>query len=153
MTHKPSPAEQLRRAMNVANRELEALSVEELEEILREAGADPDAEVTRTRELFRRAGKDVKQEALRAARAGFERSTARQRETEARTFELPATPEGRLALLQKVAALRHALPQPVTSKFRELDAASVSDNDVTRALEQMLELGLLDDLVKSGDLK
>jgi hypothetical protein len=141
--------------MDVANRELQELPLEELEAIFRDAGVDPDTDVGSTRDLFKRAAKDVKQEALRAARAGFERSVAGERDGPTATcaFEMPTSPEGRLALLKKVAALRHGLPQPVTSKFRDLNAGAVSDNDVTRTLEQMIELGLIDDLLKSGDLK
>lgn len=114
---------------------------EEIDDDLRALGEDPEKAAMRARQLALDAVQQHRNRRLDRARQQFD---DHQQALEAKGYDLPGTPEQRLALL--VAAVRGKpwLSDMLTVEHRDL--RSLPDDDVVSYLRQLAELGVLDEL-------
>lgn len=114
------------------------------EELLAEAKAEGQDTVqiaSSVKATLLNAVRSFEQRKLHAARHGYKKRASELRRNR---MDLPSTPAERLALLKKAASNDERVAK-VTARFRELK--DLSDEDVRTALEDLLDLGALDDLV------
>ncbi len=114
---------------------------EEIDADLRAVGEDPEQAAMRARQLALDAAQQHRARRRERARQQFDDE---QEALERRGYDLPGTPEARLALL--VAAVRGKpwLADMLTVEHRGL--RSLPDEDVVGYLRQLAELGVLDEL-------
>ena len=116
---------------------------EEILEDLRQKDIDPEAEAARLRTMMLETVKAFQQRRLIAAREGYRRHVE---QLEKRKYAIPASAQERRSLFSFV------LQQPryaslVTAQYRELK--DLTDDDIETYLEDLAELGILDELDKS----
>ena len=116
-------------------------SDEEIREEMLAAGEDPKAAADRLRAKMREAAERGRKHRLKVLRKRWKRSVAR---IQALDHGLPDTPAERLDLLYTVVEAEPALRQQITVQHQDL--RELSDDDVTRYLHQLADLGALDDL-------
>jgi len=115
-------------------------SDKEIIEELHLSGVDPDTEAARMKAMMLATVKVFRQRALASARAGY----CRQIESmERKSYPIPGTPAERRQLFALVAQ-RPQFTQFVTAQYRDLDV--LTDNDIETYLEDLAELGILEDL-------
>ncbi len=117
-----------------------------LREEMLDAGEDPKATADRLRAKMREAAERGRKHRLKVLRKRWQRSVAR---IQALDHGLPDTPAQRLDLLYTVIEAEPQLRQQITVQHRDLK--ELSDADVTRFLNQLTELGALDDLWDEGE--
>jgi len=118
---------------------LEASDAEVIEE-LRLAGVDPDAEAARMKAKMLATVKAFRQQALNAARTGYNRQIEGM---ERKSYAIPDTPAERRRLFSLLVQ-RPQFTQFVTAQYRDLD--KLTDNDIETYLEDLAELGILEEL-------
>ena len=115
-------------------------SDEEILEDLRQEGIDPEAEAARLRTMMLDTVKAFQQRRLIVAREGYRR---RVEQLEKRKYPIPESAQERRSLFSFV------LQQPqcarlVTAQYRELK--DLTDDDIKTYLEDLAELGILNEL-------
>lgn len=118
-------------------------------EILREAqeeGENVEAEVKKVRNVLLNAIKAHQQRRLREAKSQYERRVTGIRE---RKYGLPSSPEEQRSLLEVVFSRNPGIRSSLlTAQYREF--TDLSDADIEGCLEQLKDLGILDELI-GGD--
>ena len=115
-------------------------SDEEILEDLRQVGIDPDAEAVRLTELMLNTLEAFQQQRLVAARAQYKR---RIEQLEERKYRIPRGAKEQRSLFSLI------LRQPrfadlITAQYRELK--DLTDTDIETYLEDLAELGILEEL-------
>jgi len=118
---------------------LEESDAENIEE-LRLSGVNPDSEAARLKAMMLATVKAFRQRALETARAGYSRQIERM---ERKSYAIPETPAKRRDLFAFLAQ-RPQFTQFVTAQYRDLD--KLTDNDIETYLEDLAELGILENL-------
>jgi hypothetical protein len=109
------------------------------------AGQDTERIATEVKNTLLDAVRGFEQRKLHAARSAYRtRSTARH----TRRFAMPATPAERRRMLTDAATTNNRVAR-VTAKYRDLK--DLSDEDVQSALEDLMELGVFDDIGEQSD--
>jgi hypothetical protein len=117
-----------------------AASDGEIIEELRMSGVNPDAEAARLRAMMLATVKAFRQRALETARAAYRRQIE---QMERKPYAIPKTPAGRRKLFSFFSQ-RPQFAQFVTAHYRNLD--NLTDNDIETYLEDLAELGILENL-------
>jgi hypothetical protein len=118
------------------------------EDLLAEAkaeGQDTEHIASGVRATLLEAVRSFEQRKLHAARHGYRK---RSTELRGRRAVLPSTPAARLALLMKAARSDERVAK-VTARFR--DFKDLTDEDVQSALDDLMELGALDNILQDND--
>ena len=118
------------------------------EDIVAEAkaeGQDTEQIASSVRATLFDAVRSFEQRKLHAARHGYRK---RSTELKSRRIVLPSTPTERLALLKRAAGNDERVAK-VTARFR--DFKDLTDEDVQSALEDLIELGALDNVVQDSN--
>ena len=118
------------------------------EDLLAEAkaeGQDTEQIASNVRATLFNAVRSFEQRKLHAARHGYRK---RSTELKSRRIVLPSTPTERLALLKRAAGNDERVAK-VTARFR--DFKDLTDEDVQSALEDLIELGALDNVVQDSN--
>jgi hypothetical protein len=119
---------------------------EEIQKDAQCAGVDLDANAAQLKEMFIATAKSFHQRKFVQARENYNREVHNLQKT---SFQLPASPAERWALLQLVAAQAQAQGGAfLTAKFRDFE--KLSDNDVASLLEELAALGLLPETGPEG---
>ncbi len=119
---------------------------EEIEEEMAELGEDLDQNADRLRATMLAAAERGRKHRLKVLRKRWKRSAARVQDLD---HGIPATPAARLDLLYMVLETEPALRQQIT--FQHKDLQDLDDHDITRFLNQLAELGALDDFLEDED--
>jgi hypothetical protein len=129
----------------------ESIAHEDGEELLREAqaaGQDPKAIV----ENFRRAAESVlkklDQKKLEAAREAYRLHSTNELK---KKVNIAPTPQGRKRQLSAILERNPEIRAALTTQYREF--AGSSDDDIESALEDLAELGFLDDSPETRNVK
>ena len=117
----------------------------ELLEDLRQEGVDPEAEANRLKDMMLDTLKAFQQRGLVSAQEGYRR---RVEQLEKKKYPIPESRQAQRSLLSFV------LQQPqyaglVTAQYRDLK--DLSDEDIETCLEDLAELGILDEMDKTDD--
>ena len=120
-------------------------SDDELLEDLRQEGIDPEAEANRLKNMILDTLKAFQQRGLVSAQEGYRR---RVEQLEGKKYPIPEGRQERQSLFSLV------LQQPqyaglVTAQYRDLK--DLSDEDMETCLEDLAELGILDEVDKTDD--
>lgn len=118
------------------------------EDIVAEAkaeGQDTEQMASSVRATLFDAVRSFEQRKLHAARHGYRK---RSTELKSRRIVLPSTPTERLALLKRAAGNDERVAK-VTARYR--DFKDLTDEDVQSALEDLIELGALDNIVQDSN--
>lgn len=113
---------------------------DEIIEEARREGQNPDTVSNHVQQLITARIKEHRQKKLRAAQEGYQRSVS---EHTRRSISLPESPSERRTLLTSIMNRRSDLPQEITMGWRE--GRYTSDADVTSILEDLAELGFLEE--------
>jgi hypothetical protein len=132
--------EELARIMNGLAESTLGISDEEMGEELREEGDVPERVADEVRGVLRRAVKAHRQRDLLAAQRRYEE---RLRHLGKKRYSLPESAEGRRDLLMGLLASNPNVRSLLTAQNR--DFTDLPDTEVTSYLEQLYELGALDD--------
>ena len=120
-------------------------SDDELLEDLRQEGVDPEAEANRLKDMMLDTLKTFQQRGLVSAQEGYRR---RVEQLEKKRYPIPESRQAQRSLFSFV------LQQPqyaclVTAQYRDLK--DLSDEDIETCLEDLAELGILDEMDKTDD--
>ena len=120
-------------------------SDDELLEDLRQEGVDPEAEANRLKDMMLDTLKAFQQRGLVSAQEGYRR---RVEQLEKKKYPIPENRQAQRSLFSFV------LQQPqyaglVTAQYRDLK--DLSDEDLETCLEDLAELGILDEMDKTDD--
>ena len=140
MANKKTESERLDAMFDALGESICNESDEEILEDLRQEGIDPEAEAARLRTMMLDTVKAFQQRRLIVAREGYRR---RVEQLEKRKYPIPESAQERRSLFSFV------LQQPqcarlVTAQYRELK--DLTDDDIKTYLEDLAELGILDEL-------
>ena len=140
MANKKTESERLEAMFDALGESICNESDEEILEDLRQEGIDPEAEAARLRTMMLDTVKAFQQRRLIVAREGYRR---RVEQLEKRKYPIPESAQERRSLFSFV------LQQPqcarlVTAQYRELN--DLTDDDIETYLEDLAELGVLDEL-------
>ena len=140
MANKKTESEKLEAMFDALGESICNESDEEILEDLRQEGIDPEAEAARLRTMMLDTVKAFQQRRLIVAREGYRR---RVEQLEKKKYPIPESAQERRALFS------FALQQPqcarlVTAQYRELK--DLTDDDIETYLEDLAELGVLDEL-------
>ena len=124
---------------------IEAATPEEIVADAQAAGENPDAIANTVRKTLLDAVKIFEQRKLEAARQAYRMHAT---SGEPRRFCLPDTTHQRRQLLSSVFQNKPRLGEVLTIQHRSFD--DLSDEDVQSALEELAELGLLDDWAEAS---
>jgi len=124
---------------------VERASPEDLLAEAKAAGQDTAEIASDVKSTLLDAIRSFEQRKLHAARARYR---TRSTELGRRRILLPASPDARRRLLLEAATNNQRVAQ-VTARFRDLK--ELSDEDVQSALEDLMELGVLDDSAEQSD--
>ncbi len=119
---------------------------EEITEEMAELGEDLDDNADRLRAKMLAAAERGRKHRLKVLRNRWQRHAARIQDLD---HGLPETPAARLDLLYMVVEAEPALRQQITVQHKDLK--ELDDDDVTRFLNQLAELGALDHFLDEGD--
>ncbi len=114
---------------------------EEIDADLRALGEEPEQAAMHARQLALDAIQQHRTQRRERARQQFD---GEQEPLERRGYDLPGTPEARLALLLAAVRGKPWLANMLTVEHREL--RGLPDDDVVSYLRQLAELGVLDEL-------
>ena len=140
MANKETESERLEVMFDALGESICNESDEEILEDLRQEDIDPEAEAARLRTMMLDTVKAFQQRRLIVAREGYRR---RVEQLEKRKYSIPESAQERRSLFSFV------LQQPqcarlVTAQYRELK--DLTDDDIETYLEDLAELGVLDEL-------
>lgn len=121
---------------------VENASPEDLVADAKAEGLDTEEIASTVRATLFDAVRSFEQRKLHAARHGYRKRSS---ELKSRRIMLPSTPAERLALLKRAASNDERVAK-VTARFR--DFKDLTDEDVQSTLEDLMELGALDDLMQ-----
>jgi len=108
----------------------------------REEGQEPESVANRVRNFLLSTSKTFLQREMTESRKQYERDVAA---LQGRRYTLPATAQERRSLLAWVFQQK---PEFLTAQWRDFE--NLTDEDVESCLKQMQELGILDDIDRSG---
>ncbi len=145
-TRDPSHEAGFRHVIDRAAESVLDATEEEIQEEMRLAGDDPEEAAERLRAKLLDAAERGRKHRVGIWRKRWQRSVAR---IEALEHQLPETPAERLDLLYTVVEAEPELRQMITVQHHELK--DLPDEDVSRYLRQLADLGALDDLWIEGD--
>ena len=145
MANKKTDSERLEAMFNALAESICNASDDELLEDLRQEGVDPEAEANRLKEMMLDTLKAFQQHGLVSAQEGYRR---RVEQLEKKKYPIPESRQAQRTLFSFV------LQQPqyaglVTAQYRDLE--DLSDEDVETCLEDLAELGILDEMDKTDD--
>ena len=142
MTDAIEHAKRLQILLDIATESLLEASDKEILEEIRDAGCDHELLVQEARSAFARALQVHGQRHLQAAREGLQHQRRANTGRERRQ-RIPVDPATRRMLLDQILA-RDDLPHAMTMAFRE-GGKDLPDDEVLSALEDLADLGFLDD--------
>lgn len=138
MSNKDSYDRQLKGVVNALARSIVEATDDEIIEDAKATRANLEANAAELRQRFLETAKRFqKRKFVQAQQAYAEEVQSLQR----RTFQLPTSPEDRLALLQLVVAQQTQQGNRLTAKFRDFE--NMSPSDIISLLEELAALGLL----------
>ena len=145
MANKKTNSERLEAMFDALAESICNESDDELLEDLRQEGVDPEAEANRLKDMMLDTLKAFRQRGLVSAQEGYRR---RVEQLEKKKYPIP---ENRLA---QRSLFSFVLQQPqyaglVTAQYRDLK--DLSDEDLETCLEDLAELGILDEMDKTDD--
>ena len=145
MANKKTDSERLEAMFNALAESICNASDDELLEDLRQEGVDPEAEANRLKEMMLDTLKAFQQRGLVSAQEGYRR---RVEQLEGGKYPIPESRQERRSLFSLI------LQQPqyaglVTAQYR--DFKDLSDEDIETCLEDLAELGILDEMDKTDD--
>lgn len=109
-------------------------------------GVDPEAEAEQLKSVMLAAVKTFRQKLLRAVRSRYQADLQR---IQQRSYtKIPETPEGRLELFSLVVAYQPQYAAMYTTQHRDLK--DLTDEDIQSYLEDLEELGVLDELTQNN---
>lgn len=134
--------ERMRNLIDAVTETLLSASDEEVLDDIREEGHDPAQVAQEAKSVYLAALQLRNRERLRAARQNLEKTRGKVAKQSSRAV-LPEDPEEQRLLLARLLG-RPDLPREVTMAFRER-SASLSDDEVRSILQDLAELGLVND--------
>ena len=145
MANKKTNSERLEAMFDALAESICNESDDELLEDLRQEGVDPEAEVNRLKDMMLDTLKAFQQRGLVSAQEGYRR---RVEQLEKKKYPIPENRQAQRSLFSFV------LQQPqyaglVTAHYRDLK--DLSDEDIETCLEDLAELGILDEMDKTDD--
>ena len=145
MANKKTESERLEAMFDALAESICNESDDELLEDLRQEGVDPEAEANRLKDMMLDTLKAFQQRGLVSAQEGYRR---RVEQLEGKKYPIPESRQERRSLFSLI------LQQPqyaglVTSQYRDLK--DLSDEDIETGLEDLAELGILDEMDKTDD--
>ena len=129
---------QVKNLVDALSRSIRDATDEEIQEDARLAGVDLDANAARLKGRFAEMAQRFHKRKFFQAQEEYQREVQKIQHS---SFQLPASPGERRALLQLVAAQQAQRGAPLTAHGRDLE--NLSDNDVASLLEELAALGLL----------
>ena len=145
MANKKTNSERLETMFDALAESICNESDDELLEDLRQEGVDPEAEANRLKDMMLDTLKAFQQRGLVSAQEGYRR---RVEQLEKKKYPIPENRQAQRSLFSFV------LQQPqyaglVTAQYRDLK--DLSDEDLETCLEDLAELGILDEMDKTDD--
>ena len=145
MANKKTNSERLEAMFDALAESICNESDDELLEDLRQEGVDPEAEANRLKDMMLDTLKAFQQRGLVSAQEGYRR---RVEQLEKQKYPIPENRQAQRSLFSFV------LQQPqyaglVTAQYRDLK--DLSDEDLETCLEDLAELGILDEMDKTDD--
>ena len=145
MANKKTNSERLEAMFDALAESICNESDDELLEDLRQEGVDPEAEANRLKDMMLDTLKAFQQRGLVSAQEGYRR---RVEQLEKKKYPIPENRQAQRSLFSFV------LQQPqyaglVTAQYRDLK--DLSDEDLETCLEDLAELGILDEMDKTDD--
>jgi hypothetical protein len=142
-TNKKSGVTKLANVLDKLSERVMSLADNELDEELKASGKDPKQVVESMRSDISQLIANNRKQRLRSARVALnnERSESR------RSWTIPADASSRRTLLDQLMLSGRQMPEPLTAAFR--DRSSLSDRDIQGILEDLAELGYLNDVSDS----
>ena len=145
MANKKTNSERLEAMVDALAESICNESDDELLEDLRQEGVDPEAEANRLKDMMLDTLKAFQQRGLVSAQEGYRR---RVEQLEKKKYPIPENRQAQRSLFSFV------LQQPqyaglVTAQYRDLK--DLSDEDLETCLEDLAELGILDEMDKTDD--
>ena len=145
MANKKTNSERLEAMFDALAESICNESDDELLEDLRQEGVDPEAEANRLKDMMLDTLKVFQQRGLVSAQEGYRR---RVEQLEKKKYPIPENRQAQRSLFSFV------LQQPqyaglVTAQYRDLK--DLSDEDLETCLEDLAELGILDEMDKTDD--
>ena len=145
MANKKTNSERLEAMFDALAESICNESDDELLEDLRQEGVDPEAEANRLKDMMLDTLKAFRQRGLVSAQEGYRR---RVEQLEKKKYPIPENRQAQRSLFSFV------LQQPqyaglVTAQYRDLK--DLSDEDLETCLEDLAELGILDEMDKTDD--
>jgi hypothetical protein len=119
---------------------------EELLEEARAAGQNPESSADRLKKIALTALKTFEQRKLEAAREAYRTRSSRGPD---RKDKIACTPEERRRQLSAIQRSNPEIAEVLTTQYREFE--TLSDEDIESTLEDLAELGFLDDSRQSPD--
>ena len=145
MANKRSSSERLEAMFEALAESICDASDGELLEDLRQEGVDPEAEANRLKGMMLDTLKAFQQRRLVSAREGYRR---RVEQLEIKKYPIPENPHEQRSLFSLV--LQHPrYAGLVTAQYRDLK--DLSDEDIETYLEDLAELGILDEMDKTNE--
>ena len=132
-------------ALDVADRE--ATDDEILEEA-RAEGVDTALQAARMKSALLDAVQSFKQRRLREAQAAYKRESAAL-EQRSQAYRIPTSPEAKRELFGAIVARQPQYASMYTTQHREFQ--DLTDADIESYLEELAELGILDDFSNDAD--
>ena len=146
MTRPGDAKERLRALLDAVEQSIFTATDQEILEDIRDEGRDPQAVADEVRRLIGSRLATHRRQKLAAARKGY-RQVVSATPQPARQL-MPEDPAVQRALLASIVATHAGIPRAITLAFR--DGKHVSDEDVRSTLEDLAELGFLDDEAESS---
>lgn len=139
MTRPKNDADRLRYLVDAIEESFLSASDDEIVDDIRLQGRDPEAAADAVRQLIQAQIKAERQKALHAAKQGLRIASL----SRPRNSPIPSDAGQRRSLLDRIMSGRAAIPMEMTLAFRE--GKGMSDEDVAGLLEDLAELGLIND--------
>jgi len=140
MSRPKSDIEKLNSLLDALEESILQTPDEEIIEETRREGKDPNKVADHVRDVIASQIKDHRQKRLRAAQEGYRGSVV---ERTGRSISIPESPSERRTLLTNVLNRRPDVPKEITVAWRE--GRYTSDDDIASLLEDLAELGFLEE--------
>lgn len=139
--------DELCNVMDTVSEPILKMTDEEIRAELIERGEDPDKVASEVKGKILRTVKNYKQRHLNKAQEEYERESSASQQRQA---DLPNSPEARRELLNVVCSRKPEFGSMLLT-LRHRDFEELTDADVESSLEELWELGALNDLPKNPD--
>lgn len=139
MTRPKNDEDRLRYLVDAIEESFLSASDDEIVDDIRLQGRDPEAAADAVRQLIQAQIKVERQKALHAAKQGLRIASLSRH----RNSPIPSDTGQRRGLVDRIMSGRAAIPMEITLAFRE--GKGMSDEDVAGLLEDLAELGLIND--------